>query len=41
LCDGHRVFTPEEHETHRARRMSVDPRDIEVWRAAADDWGRF
>ncbi|GAA2998463.1 VOC family protein [Streptosporangium longisporum] len=41
LCDGHRVLTPEEHETHRARRMTVDPRNIDVWRAAADDWGRF
>ncbi|KIR66296.1 MULTISPECIES: VOC family protein [Micromonospora] len=41
LCDRHRVFTPEEHETHRARRMSVDPRNIDVWRPAADDWGRF
>lgn len=42
LCDGHRVLTEDEHErTHRARRMSVDPRNIDVWRAAADDWGRF
>jgi catechol 2,3-dioxygenase-like lactoylglutathione lyase family enzyme len=42
LCDGHRVLTVEEHETtHRARRMAVDPRNIDVWRAAADDWGRF
>ncbi|MEH1015928.1 VOC family protein [Micromonospora sp. CPCC 206060] len=41
LCDGHRVFTPEEHETHRPRRMVLDPRNIDVWRAAADDWGRF
>jgi 2,3-dihydroxy-p-cumate/2,3-dihydroxybenzoate 3,4-dioxygenase len=42
ICDGHRVLTVEEHElTHRARRMSVDPRNIDVWRAAADDWGRF
>ncbi|GAA2880760.1 hypothetical protein GCM10010517_43440 [Streptosporangium fragile] len=41
LCDGHRVLTPEEHETHRPRRMAVDPRNIDVWRAAADDWGRF
>lgn len=41
LCDLHRVFTPEEHETHRARRMSLDPRNIDVWRPAADDWGRF
>lgn len=42
LCDSHRVLTPEEHErTHVARRMPVDPRNIDVWRAAADDWGRF
>lgn len=41
LCDGHRVFTPEEHETHKPRRMSVDPRNIDVWRAAADDWKDF
>ncbi|MBW4701739.1 MULTISPECIES: VOC family protein [unclassified Micromonospora] len=41
LCDRHRVFTPEEHETHRARRMAVDPRNIDVWRPAADDWARF
>lgn len=42
LCDGHRVLTVDEHEhTHRARRMSVDPRNIDVWRAAGDDWGRF
>lgn len=41
LCDRHRVFTPEEHETHRARRMPPDPRNIDVWRPAADDWGRF
>ena len=42
LCDGHRVLTPEQHEhTHVARRMPVDPRNIDVWRAAADDWGRL
>ncbi len=41
LCDGHRVFTPEEHETHKPRYMSADPRNIDVWRAAADDWERF
>lgn len=41
LCDRHRVLTPEQHETHRARHMSADPRNIDVWRAAADDWGRF
>jgi catechol 2,3-dioxygenase-like lactoylglutathione lyase family enzyme len=37
LCDGHRVFTPEEHETHRPRRLKRDPRNIDVWRAEADD----
>lgn len=41
LCDRHRVLTPEEHETHRARRMPADPRNIDVWRPASDDWGRF
>jgi catechol 2,3-dioxygenase-like lactoylglutathione lyase family enzyme len=41
LCDRHRVFTPEEHETHRARQMPADPRNIDVWRPASDDWGRF
>lgn len=42
LCDGHRVFSEDEHErTHRARRMPVDPRNIDVWRPAADDWGRL
>lgn len=39
LCDGHYVLSPEEHETHVPRRMSADPRNIDVWRAAADDWG--
>lgn len=39
LCDGHIVFSPEQHETYVARRMSADPRNIDVWRAAADDWG--
>ena len=41
LCDAHRLFTPEEHETHRARRMPADPRNIDVWRPASDDWSRF
>jgi 2,3-dihydroxy-p-cumate/2,3-dihydroxybenzoate 3,4-dioxygenase len=41
LCDRHRVFTPEEHETHRPRKMPADPRNIDVWRPASDDWGRF
>ena len=39
LCDGHLVFSPEQHETHVPRRMVVDPRNIDVWRVAADDWG--
>lgn len=39
LCDGHLVFGAGEHETHVPRRMAVDPRNIDVWRAAADDWG--
>jgi catechol-2,3-dioxygenase len=38
LCDGHRILTEEEHATMKPRRMSVDPRNIDVWRAAADDW---
>ncbi|WP_127781729.1 VOC family protein [Rhodococcus sp. X156] len=37
LCDGHRIFTPAEHETHRPRRLKRDPRNIDVWRAEADD----
>lgn len=41
LCDRHRVFTALEHETHRARKMPADPRNIDVWRPASDDWGRF
>ncbi|MCP9213236.1 Dabb family protein [Streptomyces sp. NEAU-Y11] len=41
LCDRHRVFTSEEHETHRPRKMPADPRNIDVWRPASDDWGRF
>jgi catechol 2,3-dioxygenase-like lactoylglutathione lyase family enzyme len=41
LCDRHRVLTPEEHETHEARWMPADPRNIDVWRPASDDWGRF
>jgi catechol-2,3-dioxygenase len=39
LCDGHLVLTPEQHEMHTPRRMAVDPRNIDVWRVAADDWG--
>lgn len=39
LCDGHIVFDPEQHEHHVPRRMSADPRNIDVWRVAADDWG--
>jgi catechol 2,3-dioxygenase-like lactoylglutathione lyase family enzyme len=41
LMDGHRVFTLEEHENAKPRKMSADPRNIDVWRAAADDWERF
>lgn len=41
LMDGHRVFSPEDHETWRGRKMSADPRNIDVWRPAADDWERF
>jgi 2,3-dihydroxy-p-cumate/2,3-dihydroxybenzoate 3,4-dioxygenase len=41
LCDAHRILTPQEHLTHRARYMPADPRNIDVWRPAADDWGRF
>lgn len=37
LCDGHRIFTPEEHATHRPRRLKRDPRNIDIWRAEADD----
>lgn len=37
LCDGHRIFTPDEHETHRPRRLKRDPRNIDVWRATSDD----
>lgn len=38
LCDGHRRLTPEEHETMKPRRMAIDPRNIDIWRAAEDDW---
>ena len=41
LCDGHIVFDPERHETHEARHMSLDPRNIDVWRTAGDDWAGF
>lgn len=41
LMDGHRVFTEDEHENAKARKMCADPRNIDVWRAAADDWERF
>lgn len=41
LCDGHIVFDPERHESHKARHMSLDPRNIDVWRAAGDDWAGF
>ena len=38
LCDGHTILSEQEHATRKPRRMSVDPRNIDVWRAAADDW---
>ncbi|MBM4420764.1 MAG: hypothetical protein FJ034_04100 [Chloroflexi bacterium] len=38
LCDGHRRLTPEEHATMTPRRMAIDPRNIDIWRAAEDDW---
>lgn len=41
LCDGHTIFDEAKHETHHPRTMTVDPRNIDIWRAAADDWGRF
>jgi catechol 2,3-dioxygenase-like lactoylglutathione lyase family enzyme len=41
ICNDHRRLTPDEHETHRARYLKADPRNIDVWRPAADDWGRF
>jgi catechol 2,3-dioxygenase-like lactoylglutathione lyase family enzyme len=41
VCNAHRRLTPEEHDTHRARYLKADPRNIDVWRPAADDWGRF
>jgi len=37
LCDGHTVLTPEQHESHRARRLFRDPRNVDVWRVAGDD----
>lgn len=36
LCDGHRVIPVEQQETHRARRLFADPRNVDVWKAAAD-----
>jgi hypothetical protein len=38
LCDGHRRLTEEEHATAKPRRMSIDARNIDIWRPAADDW---
>ena len=38
LCDGHRVLTEAEHATAKPRRMSIDARNIDIWRPAADDW---
>lgn len=41
LCDGHIVLDAVRHEIHEPRHMALDPRNIDVWRAAADDWARF
>ena len=41
LCDGHVIFDPVQHETHEPRRMSLDPRNIDIWRPAGDDWAGF
>lgn len=41
LCDGHVVFDTVLHETHEPRRMSLDPRNIDIWRPAPDDWSGF
>lgn len=38
LCDGHEILSPEEHESRKPRIMAIDPRNIDVWRAAEDDW---
>ena len=36
-AQGHTVLTPEQHESHRARRLFRDPRNVDVWRVAGDD----
>lgn len=41
LCDNHVVLDEVEHRTRVGRHMTADPRNIDVWRAAGDDWGRF
>jgi catechol-2,3-dioxygenase len=39
LSNGHRVFTPEEHETHRPRRLAEGARnELDVWRCSDLDW---
>ncbi|MBM4435354.1 MAG: hypothetical protein FJ028_09725 [Chloroflexi bacterium] len=38
LCDGHEILSPEDHERRKPRIMAIDPRNIDVWRAAEDDW---
>ncbi|MBM4435086.1 MAG: hypothetical protein FJ028_08305 [Chloroflexi bacterium] len=38
LCDGHEILSPEDHESRKPRIMAIDPRNIDVWRAAEDDW---
>ena len=41
LCDGHVLFSEDQHENHKPRYLSVDPRNIDIWRPAADDWAGF
>jgi 2,3-dihydroxy-p-cumate/2,3-dihydroxybenzoate 3,4-dioxygenase len=41
LCDGHVLMSEDQHEVHKPRQMSVDPRNIDIWRPAADDWSGF
>jgi hypothetical protein len=39
LSHGHRRFTPEEHLTHRPRRLAEGARnELDVWRSSDDDW---
>lgn len=41
LCDGHVIFDEEQHNNHKPRYLSVDPRNIDIWRPAGDDWDGF